>query len=541
VQSPELYGSYMITIAGGAVSSLDAVTNLVEQNTNSTTAFTGPDVNVKWTNAYTNAGRAISLKDFQVAVLNPTTNNLLRTEYAPAVGASQVQTYSYTFAKNMADNAASPLRSVKILVQCRDANNNLSDANAITLTNPAPATPTGITIAPSFKTNFLSWTRPSDTDYIGVYIWGSKTSGFSPSPATLIASGDISTFAHAGLGDNEQWYYRIAAFDAFSQSTSGVGLNVSSEITTTTLSALVQNEFKLTGVVWTPNSPTANHLSWTACTAIQTLGTGAGATVPINAGSATWTSGVLYIFYHNGWSDLQATTSLAAAVGTDQVIVATYRGGTNLEYGDGKAYTDGSFIIAGTVGASQLVTGSAVITQGAQIASAIITNAQIANGTIVNANIQDATIQGAKIGNAAVNTLQIAGNAVTVPAGASLGGDTNLGTTAEATLMGPVYLDTSGQPIAVMVSLSIYGTGSSPGGSNGNFYVRVNGSIVASWSTYAPASIANTFTMSRMVYVASPGSGSVPVSVTWQANDGSWTARSSTQGGCSMVVLGMKR
>lgn len=521
VQSPELYGSYAITIAGGSSSSLDPVISLGEQNTGSTSAFTGPDVNIKWVNPTSNGGRAISLKDFQISVLNPSTNTLLRTEYVAAVLPGYAQTYSYTFAKNMADNANTPIRSVEIAVNCRDANNNTSTGNVVTLTNPAPAVPTSISTSPAFNTNYLTWKNPVDADFQGVYVWGSLTSGFTPSSANLLMNGNVSAFPHGGLNNNEQWYYRIAAYDLFSKAQDGTGLNVSSEFTATTLSANVTNEYTLTGVTWTPNSPSANHVAWTAGTAYQTLGTGAGTSVSVAAGNAAWTSGVLFIYYVAGNGTLLTSTNITDAVGANKAIVATYRGGTNLEPHDGKAYTDGGYIIGQTIGANQLVVSSAVITTAAQMGNLTVTNAAIAN--------------------AAVNTLQIAGNAVTVPSGASLGGDTNLSTTAETTLMGPVYLDTSGQPLAVMVSLAVSGTGSSPGGSNGNFYVRVNGSIVASWSVYAGPSIANTFSMSRMVYVAGPGSGSVPVTVTWQSNDGSWTARSSTQGGCSMVVLGMKR
>lgn len=86
-----------------------------------------------------------------------------------------------------------------------------------------------------------------------------------------------------------------------------------------------------------------------------------------------------------------------------------------------------------------LIAASGVITSAAQINDAVITNAKIANGAITTAKIGDAEITAAKIvdgaittakignaqittatiGDAQVNTLQIAGNAVTIPVGAT--------------------------------------------------------------------------------------------------------------------------
>lgn len=89
-----------------------------------------------------------------------------------------------------------------------------------------------------------------------------------------------------------------------------------------------------------------------------------------------------------------------------------------------------------------LIAASGVITSAAQIDDAVITNAKIANGAITTAKIGDAQITNtkiedaaittakignaqittAKIGNAQVDTLQIAGNAVTIPVGATSSG-----------------------------------------------------------------------------------------------------------------------
>lgn len=64
--------------------------------------------------------------------------------------------------------------------------------------------------------------------------------------------------------------------------------------------------------------------------------------------------------------------------------------------------------------------GDANITN-AKIADLAVTNAKIGSAAVTSAKIQDAAITNAKIGSAAVDTLQIAGNAVTVPNGATGG------------------------------------------------------------------------------------------------------------------------
>lgn len=380
----DLTGSYTLDTSTGTGSTLSDVTNLTCIGGGIT--FTGQDLNVTWLNpiANTNIG-AVVLKDFRVDVFT-TADVLLRTEYIGAAtqpGASC--SFNYTYSKNVADGG--PNRSVKIKVYCRDSGNKTTSGTVATFTNPAPAVVTP-TASGAIGTTFIRVGRPTDPDFVSFLVWGSTTNGFAPAAGNLIYEGDAGSFTHSGLTDSTTWYYKAAAYDQFGKAYDGTGLNVSTQISTTTSAGASINEYQLNGVTWTPNSPTTNQVAWTACNAIQTLGVGIGATWAVSAGSATWTSGILYIYYVAGASTLSSTTVITTALASStNVIVATYRGGTNLEIGDGRAYMDGSLLIAGTVGATQVVS-SGLITVAAQINDAVVTNAKITdlNGGKITAN-----------------------------------------------------------------------------------------------------------------------------------------------------------
>jgi hypothetical protein len=87
--------------------------------------------------------------------------------------------------------------------------------------------------------------------------------------------------------------------------------------------------------------------------------------------------GVVFIYYVLGETQFRSTTDIAEALGSDRAVMAVYVGGTGLIVNWGKALTHGSDILAGTIGASQLIADQAVITGAAQIANAVVGNAHI--------------------------------------------------------------------------------------------------------------------------------------------------------------------
>jgi predicted phage tail protein len=365
-----LNGSYVVTSNGTTAdpTGFGAPINLVAVDSNGTT-WSQDDLVFKWADNGTNTRPAV---DYKVEIYT-TSSSLLRTEY---ITAPQRQ-YTYDLAKNINDGAGTPRGALLVKVYGRDPQGAFSSAATATFTNPAPVAVAGVTVTAAFNSANVRWTANTENDVAGYHVWRGTTSTFIPSSSTWLSTETGTSYSDGGLSDSTTYYYKVAAIDRFNFAKDGTGLNVSTAGNATTFDPNNTNEYQLTGVTWTPNSGVANRVAWTACTAVKTSGTSAGSTWSISAGNATWTGGVLYIYYTEGATTLSSTTSITTAVATNKIIVATYRGGTDLEVGNGKAYMDGSFIIAGTVGASQLVTGTAVITQGAQIASATIGNAHI--------------------------------------------------------------------------------------------------------------------------------------------------------------------
>ena len=344
-------------------------------------AFTRRDLEFIWTATFNSQTfeRSSLFKSYQVEVLNGAT--LRRTEQVA------VPRSAYTLAQNAADNGGTPIRNPLVRVRCVNVFNQTGATTEVTFTNAAPATVGSVTATPSFKGMMVSWAAPSDPDIEGYYVWRGTTAGFTLDASTLVYEGLATDFSDIGLADSTVYHYRVAAFDGYGRNVTGAGMNVSTPVNATTLAGVSSNEYRLDGVTWTPNSPSANSIAWSACTVIKLNGVGAGNTWSITAGNAAWTTGILYIYYTEGNTTLQSTTSLPTAIADNKIIVATYRGGTNLEAGNGRAFMDGSFIIAGTIGAGQLVTGTAVITQAAQIGDTIITPGKLQTGIMSADNV----------------------------------------------------------------------------------------------------------------------------------------------------------
>lgn len=104
------------------------------------------------------------------------------------------------------------------------------------ITNSAPAWPTNRTVVSGFMQNVISFDMPTDQDFAGVLIWASKTYGFTPSSSNLIFDGKADSFVHSPLGNNETWYYKIAAYDTFGKSYAGTGLNIAPQLSGVTIS-----------------------------------------------------------------------------------------------------------------------------------------------------------------------------------------------------------------------------------------------------------------------------------------------------------------
>ncbi|WP_353640747.1 phage tail protein [Mesorhizobium sp. WSM2239] len=102
------------------------------------------------------------------------------------------------------------------------------------------------------------------------------------------------------------------------------------------------------------NKPSTNQLSWTAGTITYINDANASAFSSITAGSVTHTGPTVYIYWAKGATTLSTTTVQATAQGANNVILAIYRGGTDLTANYGRTIIDGSGIKANTVDTLQL-------------------------------------------------------------------------------------------------------------------------------------------------------------------------------------------
>lgn len=143
----------------------------------------------------------------------------------------------------------------------------------------------------------------------------------------------------------------------------------------------------LTGIQFEHNKPVANSVAWTAGSVRYIDDDGAIATASVTGGNAAWSSGVLYIYWVKGAGTLSATTAQATAFGANNVVLATYQGGTLLDADYGRTIIDGSDIKTGTITASQLVDTAALITKDAQIGNLIVDTIKLKDGAVSVFNV----------------------------------------------------------------------------------------------------------------------------------------------------------
>ena len=340
------------------------------------TAFTTQDLHLTFTYPIANNSVSDTLLDYVVEVWDTSILNLKGT-YTVSPNTDLGGSFSFAFTEN-ADRFGTPARQFTIKVFSRDVIGDLSLPAQVTVNNAVPAAPS-FSIISGTEAAYLSITPSSDIDIAGYESHRSTTSGFTPSPSTLVADGPGTYISLKGV-ETTQYFYRIGAYDTFGK----VGMVYGPEQSSTMLSGNKVPVWVFDGLIFKPNDPSPNLVSWAAGSASLN----GGAPIPINAGNSTtaWTSGIQYFYYDGSSNTISVTTSLAVAV-TGAMVLATYKGGTNLVVGNGDAYVDGNLILANTVGANQLVSNNAVITNTAQVANAVIGSTHIQDGAITNAKI----------------------------------------------------------------------------------------------------------------------------------------------------------
>ncbi len=161
-------------------------------------------------------------RDYEIRIFDESGNHL-RTEHV----VDNVYTYSYE--KNAEDGG--PFRTFKIEVYQRGRQGQLSAKPAsLTVTNPAPAAPSGLAIKSGYRSLIIEFTLPADTDFSGTLIWLSTETEFTPDETTLVYIGTGVGGFVADLNPDTEYFLRVAAYDRFGIT----DLNLSSEVSAST-------------------------------------------------------------------------------------------------------------------------------------------------------------------------------------------------------------------------------------------------------------------------------------------------------------------
>ena len=179
---------------------------------------------------------------------------------------------------------------------------------------------------------------------------------------------------------------------------------------------------------WNGSAATTNTLYWSAGTISYVNDSGTPTTAAISSSTVAWTSGTIYVYWVKGAGTLSTTTTQATAYGANNIVLATYQGGTNLVANYGRTIIDGSKITAGSITATQIA--AATIT-GALIAAGTITAGNIAAGTITATELAAGSVTATKInvstlsaisadlGTVTAGTLSVGTGGVTIQSGSS--------------------------------------------------------------------------------------------------------------------------
>jgi len=210
------------------------------------TEFTGPDASFSWrhttatdfnglaTPPFGTAAGAFAawFMGYDITILSGAT--VIFTDFTTA------NTYVFPFAVNSAI-AAGPYRAFTIEVRIKGTGGQLTAPATLSVNNPAPAVPTGLSLTASFTTGWLSFTPPTDLDYAGTVVYMSTTPGFVPSAVNQFADVTATNVVSlTGLLSGAQYFVRVESYDMFGK----VGLNISTELSVTTATITAANTDK---------------------------------------------------------------------------------------------------------------------------------------------------------------------------------------------------------------------------------------------------------------------------------------------------------
>ncbi|MCX6733072.1 MAG: phage tail protein [Candidatus Roizmanbacteria bacterium] len=257
-------------------------------------------------------------------------------------------TFVYTYGQNTVDYTT-PSRNVNVRVYAQDTLGNISSTYIYaTFSNAQAGGVTSFEILTLLDGVSINITPNStDNDVAGFKVYRNLTSSFTKDSSTEIYDGTSPNVTLTTPDNSNTYYYSVAEYDSFDKT----GLAFASEQSAISIGTTAI-QWGLKDIVFTQNTST-NVISWTSGTIYKN-----GDAYSISSGTATWTTGILYIYYTGSGSTLSTTTATATAVGIGNYPLATYDSTNHLRGGDGSAFISGSQILAATVGTSQLIAGA---------------------------------------------------------------------------------------------------------------------------------------------------------------------------------------
>jgi predicted phage tail protein len=164
-------------------------------------AWTSPDCAIQW-------DAAANVAEYEVEVWHGT--DMIRVEYVKSLG------YTYSFEVMKRNNAL--WRNLVFKVRSISPVNGLKSTPAeLVAFNPQLSALLNCVLTPGILLIKFSCDRPIDSDWGGIEVYASKTSGFVPGPTNLVYSGGETAveLSLAPMLSSEEWYVKAFGFDVF--------------------------------------------------------------------------------------------------------------------------------------------------------------------------------------------------------------------------------------------------------------------------------------------------------------------------------------
>jgi hypothetical protein len=221
------------------------------------------------------------------------------------------------------------------------------NSSSTTVQNPAPFPSDTKYIKPTI---YLNWTGSGNSylDHVRIEVVDEEAARVVNAGSVQIDPGKILISGATSLSDWRQG----------GDTTKIAGGSISANTIDANKLTIGQRGVSIAGIEFEHNSPAINQVSWTAGNVAYVNDAGTSVSVAITASNITWASGTLYIYWVKGATTLSSSTLIATAMGVNNVVLASYRGGVDLVTEYGRTVIEGSKIKTGSIQTSQLAAGS---------------------------------------------------------------------------------------------------------------------------------------------------------------------------------------